>query len=171
MSKQQGGMMKSPTADARNAWILALAGFLPFGAGALVLVLPESAMVRSWQAWAFMAVPIYGAVILSFLGGIRWGIALVLPGHEGWAPRQFVLSVLPSLWGWGAALMGQPVNFILLAIGFVLTGLWDRGLKQESAIPLWFVSLRMTLTILVTLALIVCAAATAWPLIKLALGA
>jgi len=157
--------------DARSAWMLALAGFLPFGAGVVILLLPETSMVRAWQAWVFVAVPVYGAVILSFLGGIRWGLALSGQGGDTQVSRRLFLSVLPSLWGWGAALMGQPANFILLAIGFALTGIWDRNLKGDATVPQWFVGLRATLTILVTAALLVCAIATSLPLIRLALRA
>ena len=46
----------------------------------------------------------YGAVILSFLGGIRWGAAL---RGIGASQRRFdfAISVIPSLAGWAALLI------------------------------------------------------------------
>jgi len=44
----------------------------------------------------------YGVVILSFMGGCRWGFAAAGLG-EGASPASLGLSVLPALYAWGAA--------------------------------------------------------------------
>ena len=85
----------------RTALILGLAGALPFWAMALVLLFSHSALMAAFAVKGGIA---YGAVILSFLGGIRWGEALKPYGRRerAWA---FSLSVVPSLAGWAALLM------------------------------------------------------------------
>jgi len=64
------------------------AGLIPSVAGAALvwLLQPES---RPIAATALLA---YAAVIVSFLGGIRWGI-----GFRDGMPRLFLWGVLPSL--------------------------------------------------------------------------
>ena len=55
------------------AW-LGYGGLLPFGALALLLL--DGARSALW--WP--ALLAYGAVILSFVGALHWGFAMVLPG-------------------------------------------------------------------------------------------
>ncbi|MEC8793030.1 MAG: DUF3429 domain-containing protein, partial [Pseudomonadota bacterium] len=51
---------------------LGAGGFLPFAAGAAALWWAPG----TWQALAVASQLSYGAVILSFLGGILWGLAI-----------------------------------------------------------------------------------------------
>ncbi len=73
---------------------ISLAGAMPFLAGG----------PRSLAADALVA---YGATILSFLGGIHWGLAIGTQtiGTQGGAgrpklPARLILSVIPSLAAW-----------------------------------------------------------------------
>lgn len=132
----------------RAGWALALAGYLPFGAGTPGLFLPDAGV---WGILAFFADPLlllYGAVILSFLGGIRWGLALVHHDAEG-QRRDLIASTVPSLWGWMAAFVGGAAGYGLLALGFAAMGAWDRALKDRTDVPAWFVALRLRLTLMV----------------------
>lgn len=92
---------------------LGAAGVLPF------VVLPLLAMLQpSLRGFALAAFVAYGAVILSFLGGSRWGRALA-----GGAPASRPLeAVLPSLLGFAALLLAyRPVPALsLLAAGFAM---------------------------------------------------
>ena len=87
----------------------------------------------------------YGAVILSFLGGVRWGRLL---GDEArlirWLPLG--LSVLPSLIAWVALLLPPEAMFATLATGLVLQYLVDRDAAESGELPHWYGSLRLTLT-------------------------
>ena len=81
----------------RNALILGLAGLMPFVAAALcVLILEPWAhpMVR-------FAAQVYAVVILSFLGGVHWGLAMAAGPAGTQGPRLF-WSVMPSLIAWPA---------------------------------------------------------------------
>ncbi|SOC10523.1 DUF3429 domain-containing protein [Stappia indica] len=101
------------------------------------------------------AAAIYGAVILSFLGGVRWGIAMA--GRQR-GMREFVLSVLPSLLGWGAALLPPVAAMVVLAGGFLMQAGWDQRAAATGSLPLWYATLRRRLSVVVTVALLVAAA-------------
>ena len=55
--------------------LLGYGGLLPFAALALLLVLGDVHRALWWQALLAS-----GAVILSFVGALHWGFAMVLPG-------------------------------------------------------------------------------------------
>lgn len=86
---------------------LGYGGLVPFVAGAALtaLLAPES------RPLAAAALSAYAAVIVSFLGGIHWGI-----GFRDGTPRLFVWGVVPSLVA-AAALLLPPRH-----------GLWMHGL-------------------------------------------
>jgi hypothetical protein len=88
---------------------------------------------------------VYGAVILSFLGGIRWGTAI--GPYGAWTQaRDFAMSVLASITGWIAVLLPHSAGLCLLLIGFLLQALWDVVDVEDGRLPSWFGRLRMMLT-------------------------
>lgn len=108
----------------RGMLALAWSGVLPFAlAVAAAMVMPASA---EFAAAVFVS---YGAVILSFLGGARWGRALA--GSAG--PGRFVEAILPSLIGFAALLLLHVawMALSLLATGFAI---W---LVIDQRDPLW----------------------------------
>ena len=103
----------------------------------------------------------YGAVILSFLGGVRWGMAATSYGiPHTWA--QYSWSVTPSLIAWVALMLpGCTYGYLSLIIGHGITFYKD---MNESGYPSWFKGLRFFLTFFALLSLIsglVCAYAFA----------
>ncbi|NKB53056.1 MAG: DUF3429 family protein [Rhizobiaceae bacterium] len=135
----------------RTAWLLSLAGYIPFVAlaGALWVWLPQS----EHYVLAKTALQTYGAIILSFLGGVRWGLALRSASNTS-ARRDMIMSVVPSLIGWFSLYVGAPGVFAVQALAFAGVGAWDALSGEKGAFGLWFVRLRMVLTFLVTGALI-----------------
>lgn len=120
---------------------LGLAGLVPFW---LPLMPLYGAPMMSADR-ALLLLLVYGAVILSFLGGIRWGAALKLPR----GPLQstlFVFSVLPSLVGFAALLLPAVAGLVLLITGFLIQGAWDVQSAQRNELPAWFATLRAILT-------------------------
>lgn len=93
-------------------------GVLPFAA-VLVLAL----LAPSWRMLAQSAFIAYGAVILSFLGGARWGSGLMMDT----AALRYVEAVLPSLIGFAALLFlhDPPYALGLLGAGFAVWLLVD----------------------------------------------
>jgi Protein of unknown function (DUF3429) len=94
----------------------------------------------------------YCAIILSFLGGIRWGFALriVDPILQN---RAFLFSVVPAIVGWLLVLPPTLMGFIAMPILFLMMGLLDENLPRIGA-PLWYRKLRRLMTVIIVLALI-----------------
>ena len=99
-------MPASPAAFT-TAHLLGHAGLLPFVAGAaLVWWLPPEGAMRA--ASASLA---YAALIVSFLGGIHWGI-----GFRDGGSWPFVWGVVPSLGAWPALLLPARSGLVLLGV-------------------------------------------------------
>lgn len=138
----------------RVAWALSLAGLLPFLFCVIVLyVVPDPRM----RYYAALAMATYGAVILSFLGGVRWGAVL---HYEQGRNAAFLASMVPPLLGWFALALPLPVLFAVHALGFALHGGWDWWAGRNGALPKWFVQLRVVMSVLVCLLLILAVTAT-----------
>ncbi|NBC21650.1 MAG: DUF3429 family protein [Alphaproteobacteria bacterium] len=122
--------------------MLALAGLLPFFAGAFAIHGFAGDVAR--QASAKLVLILYAAVILSFLGGVRWGVEMtVRPGSP--RPLPLSLSVIGALAGWALAWQGalgglHPWQFLVLAGLFAAHWLWD--LRASTDLPAWYDGLR-----------------------------
>lgn len=125
---------------------LGLAGLLPF----LVSVSVAWLAPIAWQMLAIQAFLYYSAVILSFLGGIQWGVAMSLEtvGSTGFRIR-LLLSMVPSLIAWPALLLHPLTGAWVLAIGFVLVRFHELSLHGRAELPDWYQSLRLHLTLIV----------------------
>jgi hypothetical protein len=137
---------------AAAAW-LGAAGILPFLALAVALVgeLVEPPVV------AARALIGYGAVILSFLGGIQWGLGIAGGATEvSWARLGW--SVLPALAAWVGLLLPLTAGLVLLAVAFMVVLGADVLLQARELTPPWYVRLRLPLTTIVTVSLLVAAA-------------
>lgn len=136
--------------------VLGAAGLIPFVALTLVIVLGWGPPA-SWRPDAFgTALATYGAIIASFLGGIRWGLALHEPER---GTRDYVSSIVPSLLAWTALMLPRPldlagIGLVVLAWGFVDADLVRRGLA-----PAWFGRLRLLLSATAGAALLIAAVA------------
>lgn len=125
-----------------SAFLLGFGGVVPFA----VLAVNYAIGWPLFDGFALQAFLVYAAVILSFLGGIRWGGAVNLGKTR---PRELCLAVLPSLWAAAALLLPSPVwSVSTLAIGFLLIGLLDVWLPGP-AMPDWMRRLRLQLTVAV----------------------
>ncbi|MEQ8481865.1 MAG: DUF3429 domain-containing protein [Hoeflea sp.] len=146
--------MTSQTEQTRltaTAWFLAGFGAVPFAAMALAgAMAPGFAATYLGGEAAFTG---YGAVILSFMGGIRWGAVLTAApgaGPSGSAPAQtLIVSVAPSLAGWLALLIERPWSLLLLLAAFVAQGVWDVVSASRGGLPEWFGRLRLVISAIV----------------------
>jgi hypothetical protein len=125
---------------------IGLAGVMPFLSGS----------TRPLVAHAIAA---YGATILSFLGGVHWGLAI---GSQSGAyqeklPARLGLSVLPSLAGWAALLVGSSAGLYLLTVS-IATMCWvDIRASRTGHAPRWYPRLRIPLTCAVVTTLLTAA--------------
>lgn len=127
--------------ERRVGW-LGYAGLLPLAV--LSLWLAGIGADHVWRPGTILMLTGYGAVALSFLGGIRWGLAL--RGHAGTA--AIGPGTLPPLIGWAALVTPVPFCFVLLAIAFAAQGAWDSFASgEDGALPAWFGRLRIRLTV------------------------
>ncbi|MEO0496470.1 MAG: DUF3429 domain-containing protein [Pseudomonadota bacterium] len=140
-------------------WVLAVGGLIPFWALALFLFAADSG-----ELYERLALVGYGATILAFLGGIRWGVAIATEtdGTDGIRTRPrsdgrvvLALSVLPSLAGWLTLLMPAFTAIMVLIFCFVLQWVWDSLSVRSGSLPKWFGSLRSVITAGAVLALII----------------
>lgn len=134
-----------------TAWFLAGLGAVPFVVMALAsIVSPEFAAAQLGGDVAFLG---YGAVILSFMGGVRWGRALSLEDPAR-AAEQMILSVAPSLVAWLALLVDRPWSLLLLMAGFALQAIWDVKSARNGLLPRWFGRVRLTISAIVVASII-----------------
>lgn len=112
-----------------------------------------------WRGMTIRLLVAYAAIVLTFLGGTRWGAALVA-GHPRTA-RDIALAVLPALLGWAVLFIPPAYAFVLLAVAFAAQGAWDALSGQTGTLPAWFARLRAQLTAVAVIAMIVAFAATA----------
>lgn len=135
------------------AWLLGLAGLIPFAACGVLAVAPDGDR-------AGFALVAYGAVVLAFLGGVHWGFALEDPARRGERGR-LSLGVLPSLAGWVALLLAVAVNVVsglgLLIVGFAATAVIEARAAKAGLMPPGYLKLRYGLTGVVETVLILVA--------------
>jgi len=140
-----------PTRIPRAALWLGLTGTIPFFAGNVAIIVPT--LWPDLTAVADQAVKTYGAVILSFLGGIRWGLGMSKDREE--RSRILAMSVVPALFGWFALFLPDASAVLVLAGGVACQGFWDIKTATADGAPQWYPRLRISLTILVCLLLTV----------------
>ncbi len=136
----------------RIAWILAAAGAIPFIAATAALYLSGSSSVR---VPAIAALVTYSAVILSFLGGIEWGLAIRdETGTETTRVIALGLSVVPSLAAWAVLWLPGPTWQVGSALGiFVAVWVADQWMAGKGLLPAWFVDLRTAISAVVAIVL------------------
>ncbi len=139
-----------------TAALLGAAGALPF----IMLAIGPLLLSSVPRDPAQIALATYGAVILSFLGGVHWGLALAVNGQRT-APTRYrwrlVLSVVPSLVGWGALFLPAVWNLVTLAGAFVVMLLVDLSAGTRSGAPAWYPRLRWPLSVTVVTLLLLSA--------------
>ncbi len=140
-----------------SAAALGYAGALPFVlAAAGVWMLDESA-----RPTAIAVLLGFALMILSFMGGVRWGLAMRFEGGPTFP--QLLISVIPAaiafvvyltgvFWGQtGPVLIAQ---FVILIVAFAGL-LWSDFLAtRQGEAPSWYPGLRVPLTILVEASLV-----------------
>lgn len=91
------------------------------------------------QAWVALGLAAYAALIVSFLGGIHWGIAWMQRAASGagsaHSRRAHVLwGVAPSLLAWPGLLMPPYAGLVWLGLMLVVCYLVDRRLYAQAGL-------------------------------------
>lgn len=137
-------MMHQVSSIPRPALVLGLGGLLPFLATAVAAWVYADLSGAATNE-AIFALGGYGAVILSFLGGVRWGKLLDDDTRlRQWRP--LTMSIVPSLVAWAALLLPPSSMLLLLITGFACQLALDYAAARRGELLDWFVTLRVILT-------------------------
>ena len=131
---------------------LGYAGLIPFVLLAALMWLVDAELLP----FVSIALGGYAATIVSFLGGVQWGIGF-MKGDA--APRfHFVWGVVPPLLAWLALMM--PAYAALPLLGLVVVACYgvDRKTYPDAGLSMWL-GLRLRLTVVATLSCVLGAAA------------
>jgi hypothetical protein len=127
-----------PEVAVSSARWMGYAGLVPFALPVLGIVLGHR------DAWFLHWLVAYGAVILSFVGALQWGLAL--DERRERRGERVLVSVLPALAGWLALLLPQGAGIALLIAGFLGIYAYERVTVWPGGYPVWFRRLRTQLT-------------------------
>ena len=127
------------------ALALGVAGVIPFAGLAGLILVGGAGLVAPEQAARVLQV--YGAVILSFLGGAQWG--LTSASRQGPSGRGLAVSVLPALFAWATFLISGNLALVALAAAFLALMLYDLWTVRRGETPGWYGRLRVGLSLAV----------------------
>lgn len=134
----------------RAAYLLGYAGLLPQVAATVLLLGSDDVKSDTIGAGLGLSVAsFYAAAILSFLGGMWWGLAMRRDVGQG---RLAALAVLPSLAAFAlllAGAVGLPFRWVPIALGaaIICTVLVDRHLVATGEAPAGWMRLRVPLSL------------------------
>lgn len=132
----------------RLAWFLAFAGAVPVILATAALYASD---VSSIRVPAIAALVTYCAVILSFLAGIEWGLAIRdESGTETTRAIALGLSTVSTLAAWGVLWLPSPAWQVGASLA-LFVAVWgaDEWMAGRGLLPTWFVNLRTVVSALV----------------------
>ncbi|XP_008287933.1 transmembrane protein 69 [Stegastes partitus] len=149
-SDGKGGFsLKALTEAPKPALYLGVSGLIPFLSAPLLM-----AATQSFYPVVAYAQVVYGASIVSFLGGARWGFAIPegSPARPDW--MNLGNSVVPSLVAWLALLCRDNITegALVVIMGLGLSLHYDLTLLP--GYPAWFKAMRTILTLVATFSLV-----------------
>lgn len=136
----------------RSTWLLSLIAFSPMGLLSILLVLSQ----RDNATFLPMldAFKLISAISLSFLGGIRWGMAV---GARAMRLFDLGTTMLPAMVGWVCLFLPIPLAIGGLLLAVCGMGAWDsfsfyrqKGLHDDEVN--WYMNIRTVMTLLAAIA-------------------
>ncbi len=143
--KGSAAMKQESPIGARTGVLLGYLGLIPFFVSAALNFLPDA----PFHYLAMKSLTTYGAIILSFLGGVRWGL-VISGGRKSDTAKQLGYSVLPALAAWTSLLFSSWSCLTILSISFVALYYLD---SKAYIMPPWYKKLRLPLSVGALLAL------------------
>ena len=123
----------------RSVLAYGLLGLIPFLAPPLL-----TAAIPAHGGFLALIALAYGALILSFLGGARWGQAVSTPAPGFWVVSA---SMLPTIVALALLLfpgLTRPLQLLVMAALLTLQFVWD---ALSRGLPPWYPRLRAMLTL------------------------
>lgn len=144
-----GFSLKSLRQAPKPALYLGFSGLIPFMSAPLLM-----AATQSFYPELAYAQMVYGAAIVSFLGGARWGFAIPAgsPAQPDW--MNLGNSVILSLLAWMALFCKDNImdGALVVMMGLGLSLHYDLTLLP--GYPAWFKAMRTVLTLVATFSLV-----------------
>ena len=133
--------------------LLSILGLLPFFFGLIDLFLNKQNLF-----FVINLPKYYGAIILTFLGAVYWGIIL----NDSYKNlisekiKTYVIfwSIIPSLWSGLILIFSYNITIIILALCFIVVQFVDEFIIKYFRFPMWYLFLRRSLTMVVVFILI-----------------
>ena len=117
-------------------------GLMPFVFGAVTALLSQELVSLAFQAFI-----LYSLAILSFMGGVHWGLALITGTRQS---TRLLISVVPVVAAWICLIaLPAPLTLAVLGGGFIAQWFIDRPILAELPIPSWYLEMRPRLAYVV----------------------
>ena len=117
-------------------------GLIPFVFGAVTALLSQELVSLAFQAFI-----LYSLAILSFMGGVHWGLALITGTRQS---TRLLISVVPVVAAWICLIaLPAPLTLAVLGGGFIAQWFIDRPILAELPIPSWYLEMRPRLAYVV----------------------
>lgn len=113
-----------------TARLLGNLGLVPFVLGALLIWVVNAEA----HPYATLALSAYAAVIVSFLGGIHWGLGF---RHAAPPASLFIWGVVPSLVAWMAVIMPASAGLVVHGVMLAVCYLVDRRVYPVQGLERW----------------------------------
>lgn len=140
---------------------LGYAGLIPFIGGALFIWLLAGRIDEQPFIFVVRALTSYAALVVSFLGGVPWGLIMWQSAAGRTLPdthkRALWMGVAYSLAAWLALLMPPHAGLVVMGVLLVVCYLTDRKRYPELGVSGWL-TLRFRLTTLASLSCFLAAA-------------
>lgn len=149
---EDGGIRQTPMTVAAS--FLAYLGAAPLLAAALALIADPA---QGGAAQAFLV--LYGAALLIFFGGVRWGVAVMKP--KGPTMRSFAGAAAPMFAALPLFAPGEAQLKMIVIMALMLVLLIDdlNATRRGDGAPTWYLGVRVPLTVLIEVAFLVALAA------------
>lgn len=131
------------------ATLLGTFGLLPFATIGIALWFVEPGQLP----WLTVHLTAYGAIILSFMGAVYWGMTMASPARG--RRRWYGISVLPALIGWCATMLTPAAGLMLIGAAFAGVYALDLAAVAQGLAPPWYRRLRRPLTVGVIASLVI----------------
>lgn len=136
-----------------SAFWLGWAGVLPFAALSALTLVNSAAVAGVGQGAVLQALITYGMIILSFMGGVQWGLEMTRGDGRSPDALGFAASVIPALVAFGVSFVNPMAALIILTVGFLLLLAYDVRRIRAGVGPGWYAGLRFQLSTAVVLCL------------------
>ncbi len=132
--------------------ILGYLGLIPFLTSGVLIWFTQ------FHTYAIKSLSIYAAVILTFIGGVHWGIAMHTHQNKNQSKintrNQFIFSVIPSLIAWSAIVFSNSTGLVIIALCFGMFWLIEK-LYFHEYLSSWYMRLRSHLTLVACFSIII----------------